>query len=141
MIHTDNRSIVEVRQGDLILDALSNGIRKLLSYYAQSYNNKYKRTGSLFRQKTKIKCLTKPDRPLSEFESVDDSIKNCFNYIHSNPVIAGHVENAEDWEFSSFREYAGIRKNSFCNLELAKLYCGIDAENFKTTTSKNKMEE
>ncbi len=30
------------------------------------------------------------------------------NYIHQNPVRAGFVENAEDWMFSSQRNYAGM---------------------------------
>ena len=28
-------------------------------------------------------------------------------YIHNNPVEAGFVENAEEWLFSSARDYSG----------------------------------
>ncbi|MCD6291035.1 MAG: transposase, partial [Anaerolineae bacterium] len=33
-------------------------------------------------------------------------------YIHLNPVIARLVQQAEDWEFSSYREYVGLRNGS-----------------------------
>jgi hypothetical protein len=29
-------------------------------------------------------------------------------YVHSNPVRAGLVEKAEDWLYSSARNYAGL---------------------------------
>ena len=130
MVHTDNRSIVEIKQGSLTIDVLSNGVRKLLSSYAQSFNNRNKRTGSLFRQKTKIKCLTDPDTLHSHFESVEDSLKNCFNYIHANPVLAGLVETEEEWEFSSFRDYAAVRKPTFCSFDLAEKFCNYNSGNF-----------
>jgi len=31
-------------------------------------------------------------------------------YIHLNPVFAGLVEHPEDWEFSSYPDYAGTRE-------------------------------
>ena len=30
-------------------------------------------------------------------------------FIHMNPVLTGLVERPEDWEFSSYREYIGMR--------------------------------
>ncbi|MEE8391301.1 MAG: hypothetical protein V3S14_10980 [Anaerolineae bacterium] len=30
-------------------------------------------------------------------------------YIHLNPVTAGLVTRPEDWAFSSYRDYAGLR--------------------------------
>jgi putative transposase len=29
------------------------------------------------------------------------------NYIHNNPVVSGFVDSAEEWLFSSARDYAG----------------------------------
>ena len=34
-------------------------------------------------------------------------------YIHLNPVAAHLVSNPNDWEFSSCREYCGLRESSF----------------------------
>jgi hypothetical protein len=33
-------------------------------------------------------------------------------YIHLNPVAAGLVSKAEDWEFSSYRDYLGLRNGT-----------------------------
>ncbi|MDA3778747.1 MAG: hypothetical protein PF487_00705, partial [Bacteroidales bacterium] len=46
----------------------------------------------------------------------------CFNYIHQNPVKAGLVKNAVDWEFSSAVDYAGLRDGKLVNKPLAKEY-------------------
>ena len=50
----------------------------------------------------------------------------CFHYlpvrqagIHQNPMKAGLVEKMEDWEMSSFNEYAQPDNNSLCNKTLA----------------------
>ena len=33
----------------------------------------------------------------------------CFHYIHQNPLMAGLVNNLEDWEFSSYPDFIGKR--------------------------------
>jgi len=44
----------------------------------------------------------------------------CFNYIHRNPVKAGLVKKATDWEFSSARDYGGLLDGMLVNKKLAK---------------------
>ncbi|MBK8555522.1 MAG: hypothetical protein IPL65_07015 [Lewinellaceae bacterium] len=44
----------------------------------------------------------------------------CFHYIHKNPVRAGLASSAEAWEFSSAKDFAGLRNGSLCNYALAK---------------------
>ena len=34
------------------------------------------------------------------------------NYIHQNPVRAGLSKRLADWEYSSYRDYAGLRNGS-----------------------------
>ena len=36
-------------------------------------------------------------------------------YIHLNPVSSGLVNHPEEWEFSSYRDYIGIRKGGITN--------------------------
>ena len=36
-----------------------------------------------------------------------DVIDQKVAYIHENPVVAGFVNNAEDWRYSSATDYAG----------------------------------
>ena len=130
MIYADERCSVKIKQGGIYIDPITNSIRKLLSAYARIYNNKYKQTGSLFRQKTKVKCISaieiKPNSP----DLVQDYYVNCFHYIHQNPMVAKLTARLEDWEFSSFQDYAGLRKGSLCQKDLAVLHCGYNPEGF-----------
>src|SRR6266540_4672310 len=55
MIYTDERCATRIKQGGIIIDPVTNSIRKLLSGYARVFNKQNNRSGSLFRQKTKAK--------------------------------------------------------------------------------------
>ncbi len=126
MVHTDERCNVSIKQGNIYLDPVTNSIRKLLSGYARIFNNEYKHTGSVFRQKTKSKCLSAITiEPGSSF-LIQEYYVNCFHYIHQNPVVAKLSKRLEDWEFSSFRDYAGLREGTLCQKDLAALHCGYD---------------
>ena len=85
---------------------INHAIAIILRSYAQAINKQQKRTGSLFQQKSRAKNLSEYD---------DSYLLVCFNYIHQNPINAGLVEKMEDWEFSSFRDYAGLRRGTLCN--------------------------
>ena len=61
---------------------------------------------------------------------LQDYFVNCFHYIHQNPFVAKLATRLEDWEFSSFRDYAGIRDGTLCQKELATLFCSYQPENF-----------
>jgi putative transposase len=130
MIYADERCDSKIKQGGIYLDPITNSVRKLLSGYARIYNNQYRQTGSLFRQKTKAKCISaieiKPNSP----DLVQDYYVNCFHYTHQNPFVANLVEKLEDWEFSSFQDYAGIRNGTLCEKDLAAIHCAYNPENF-----------
>jgi len=98
-------------------------IANLLSSYTQAVNKQQNRSGSLFRSKTKSK-------------KIDDLYYalTCFLYIHQNPLRANLTNHLDDWMFSSYRDYAGIRKGDLCNMELAK-------ELFELPNSTSKFEE
>ena len=110
MIFTTRYSVVERKIGNLMMPALNNGFRQLLSSYSQAINKQEGRSGSLFRQRTKAKLLENNDEyyPLI-----------CFNYLHQNPFKAGLVTKMEDWEFSLFQDYVGMRKGTLCDQNLA----------------------
>ena len=90
------------------------------------------KTGSLFRQKTKIKSLS--DAEILIGAKRQDYYFNCFHYIHQNPYRAGLVKKLEDWEFSSFKDYAGLRNGTLCNKELGSEFCSYDPKNFIKTS-------
>lgn len=83
------------------VEIVKNNIGILLSSYTKAINKAYNRTGSLFQQHTKTKLL------------VDDNyLLMAIAYIHQNPIWNGLVEKMEDWEISSYRDYAGLRKGT-----------------------------
>ncbi len=100
---------------------LSNGFRLLQSSYAQYINKKYERTGSLFRQKAKAK---------STADGSGQYRLTAFHYIHQNPLKAGLVTKLEDWQFSSFADYAGLRNGTLCNKILAQQLTGFSTTDF-----------
>jgi len=89
----------------------SRKLGSLLSSYAKAINKKYRRSGSLFRQKTKAKCLS------STRQSGERYIRTCFHYIHQNPLRAGIISDLHQWAFSSYRDYAGLRNGTLPDLE------------------------
>ena len=103
-----------IQNKEKIVNPLNRQIGIIQSSYTKAINNRYGRSGSLFRQNTKAKSLTEQDR-----DKIDTGV-NCFFYIHQNPLKAGLVKKLEDWEFSSFKDYAGMRNGDLCNKDLAK---------------------
>ncbi|HZK44064.1 MAG TPA: transposase [Syntrophomonadaceae bacterium] len=65
--------------------------------YVMYFNKKYKRVGHLFQ-----------DRYKSEIVDSDRYLLELSKYIHNNPVKANIVENARDYEWSSFRHYINM---------------------------------
>ena len=89
----------------------------------QGINRRRNRTGNLFQQRTKAKCLN------LEFSS-NDYLRICFLYIHQNPLVAGLINKLEDWPFSSFVEYLNQSNYKLCNRTLAKEMIHLDWNNF-----------
>lgn len=98
---------------------LSANIGFLLSSYTQAINKQNHTTGSLFQQKTKAK-------------EINNGIygTTCFHYNHQNPWKAGLVNKIEDWDYSSFKDYAGLRNGTLCNKQLAFDLLNLNKENF-----------
>jgi hypothetical protein len=84
----------------------------------------------VFRQKTKSKCLTDIKIVTGMPAAIMNYYIHCFHYIHQNPFRAKLVTNMEDWEFSSFKDYCGLREGTLCNKEMAEKFCGYTPENF-----------
>lgn len=95
---------------------LTRGIGTLLSSYTQALNKLISRRGSLFSHKTKSKLIDKN----SEY------LFNCFMYIHQNPMIDGLVNKIEDWSYSSFPDYIGIRSGVLVNKNIIPEVLRID---------------
>ncbi len=104
----------------------------LLASYARAINKEQERSGSLFRQKTKAECVTCNKGITPSFLNTQSGTliktpnhenlytQRCFDYIHHNPVKAGLVKRAIDWEFCSYRDYCGKSNGALVNKRAAK---------------------
>ncbi|WP_240386234.1 hypothetical protein [Balneola vulgaris] len=112
LINNDYEAEYDCNDRTKKLNPLNKSIGSLLSSYTQRINRKRGRSGSLFRKRTKAKSLN------DKMNKDDDYLLNCFLYIHQNPIRAGLVSKYEDWEFSSYKDYAGLRNGKLCDKDL-----------------------
>lgn len=117
---------------------LNQSIGIMLRSYTIAINKQENRTGTLFRKQTKaqcINCLEELSPPYSIINGVTsisqkDYPQVCFEYIHNNPVKAMMAEKPEDWEFSSAKDYLGLRKGNLINRNIAEQYIDFSREGF-----------
>ncbi len=74
------------------------------SAYAQAINAQQKRRGPLFQGRYQAKHVAH-DRYLVELS----------RYIHLNPVRARLCKHPQDWQYSSYQDYIGLRNGSLPN--------------------------
>jgi putative transposase len=96
-------------------EAISNTMKRIGGSYVYWYNWQYGRIGPLFQ-----------DRFKSEAVEDDSYFLTVLRYIHQNPVKAGLVEKAENYEWSSYREY--FKDSTMVNLEFALKILGGNKE-------------
>ena len=90
-----------------LAEALASVIHRIATAYAHYYNNKYFRCGHLFQ-----------DRFKSEPVNDQGYFFTLLRYIHQNPMAAGLSKGIDDYEWSSWKEYAGYRgcTSGFCDI-------------------------
>lgn len=121
LVYSDERTIQTIKIGNLERNTLSEGIRNLLQTYSKAINKQNNTTGSLFQQNTKAKEIIKGSK-------LYDLV--CFHYIHQNPIKAKLVNKMEEWQYSSFSDYYGLRNGTLCNKELAIQLLDINMKMF-----------
>lgn len=75
--------------------------------YTKSINKRFDRTGAVFQGAFKAKHI-------EEYEY----LLHLSRYIHLNPVRAKLVRSPEEWEFSSYRDYVGLRNGTLPSVEI-----------------------
>lgn len=119
LIHANTDSVIEIKDGSFPRQQFSQSIKQLLSSYTKAINKQKGFTGSLFQQKTKAVCVTDNNQFYGS---------TTFHYIHQNPFKAGLVKKIEDWDYSSFKDYIGLRNGNLCNKQLAFQLLDLDRE-------------
>ncbi|MEH2306707.1 transposase [Nostoc sp.] len=91
-------------------ETLSDAMKSLSLSYTKAINKRFNRSGVLFQ---------------GRFQSIHilqtDYFLNLSRYIHLNPVKAELVLKPEEWEFSSYLEYAGLRGGTLPKTEYIKM--------------------
>jgi REP element-mobilizing transposase RayT len=88
-------------------DDLSATMQAMTVAYAKGINKKHGRVGRLFQAPFKAIHVARQDY----FEVL-------LTYIHRNPIEAGLAVSADAWEFSSYRDYVGLRKGTLVRTSL-----------------------
>ena len=107
---------------------LQESIAIMLRSYTRAINIQEKRSGSLFKPHTKAECLTKFQGITPSFYGNQINVRIpekeypivCWNYIHNNPVTANMVDRAEEYIYSSCRDFIGLRDGKLINKNRAK---------------------
>jgi REP element-mobilizing transposase RayT len=77
---------------ETLCEQLSAGLHRLNGLYAREFNERYARRGHLFG-----------DRFWSGLIEDDDELRDVCAYVVNNPVRAGLVETAAEWQWSASR--------------------------------------
>ena len=79
-------------------DSFSHHMQLLTISYTKAINERYERVGAVFQGAFRAKRIDRPEYLL-----------HLSRYIHLNPVRAGLVTRPDDWVYSSYLEYVGLR--------------------------------
>ena len=86
---------------------VSKFMHLLHTSYAYYFNKKYKRCGPLFQDRYKQRII-----------SSDEYLMWLSAYINGNSEIHGITKRSDDWQYSSYLDYAGKRNGILCNKEI-----------------------
>jgi len=94
----------------LVVAPLSDGLAAAMqacgTSYTKAINKRRKRSGTLFE---------------GRFQAVEvktaEQLSHLSRYVHLNPVKARLVTRPQDWEFSSYRDYLGLRAGTLAQPE------------------------
>jgi len=111
-------------QSNKTKSSLQSAVGVLLRSYTRAIQNQENFQGSLFQQKTKAQLLNKSSGNGLNHPAI------CMHYIHQNPKRAGLTTNLEEWQYSSFNDYANLGLGTLCNKATGFSITGIKPENF-----------
>lgn len=96
---------------DLGIDRL---LTKICTSYAMYFNRKYEKVGNLFQDAFKAKVLEN-----------DSYLTYLSAYIHNNP------QNTQNYPYSSFLDYCGLRDGTICDKSLLLGFFNNDRQKYK----------
>ncbi|GAB4480897.1 MAG: hypothetical protein OHK0031_02390 [Anaerolineales bacterium] len=97
------------QNGDMMISAFMQAV---FNIYSKAFNTKYQHTGTIFEGPYKAIAV----------DSTPYVLHLC-RYIHRNPVDAAIVVRPEQWHYSNYAEFVGLRNGSLVDRDFV-------AENF-----------
>ncbi|MBI5934717.1 MAG: transposase [Chloroflexi bacterium] len=96
---------------------VSLAMQKFGISYTKAINKRFDRVGALFQGQFQAK-------PIQSYEH----LLNLCVYIHGNPVKDGLVSLPENWEYSNYLEWMGLRKGSLVHRDFIEQNFGSSEE-------------
>jgi len=85
--------------------------QRVFNSYSKAYNKRYGHSGTLFEDNYRI-------IPVEE----EAYLLHLCRYIHANPVKDGLVDHLEDWAYSNYHEWVGLRNGTMVDRDFIKSY-------------------
>ena len=98
-------------------------LQRIFNSYTKAINKRYRRSGTLFEGRFKVTEIYE-----------DKSILEVCRYVHRNPLDDGLVDNLEEWQFSNYPEWIGLRNGVLCDREFIKKHFP-DSDTYKKYVS------
>jgi REP element-mobilizing transposase RayT len=113
----DKQSLEFSNNSELYNQKISNAMMRLSVSYTKAINKRFNRVGSFFQGQFQAKPVRN-----------DIHLLNLCVYIHSNPVKDGLVALPENWTYSNYPEWLGLRNGSLVDRDFIQEHFGTSAE-------------
>jgi len=92
-------------------------IQHTFNSYTKAFNKRYQRSGTLFEERYQAIHI---DR--------DEYLLHLCRYIHGNPVKAGLAQAPENWAYSNYLEWIGLRQGDLVDREFVRAHFPVSAD-------------
>jgi putative transposase len=85
--------------------------QRVFNSYSKAYNKRYDHSGTLFEGPYKARRIER-----------DDHLLHLCRYIHANPVKHGLVSQPEEWPYSNYPEWVGLRSGELVDRAFVEVH-------------------
>ncbi len=109
LMPTHYHLLIRVKEDVMDPVLVSTAMQKLAVSYTSMANRRYDRVGALFQGRFQSLWVT--DHAY---------LRTLCIYIHANPVKDGLVDHPEDWPYSNYQEWIGLRNGSLVDMDFVE---------------------
>ena len=85
--------------------------QRVFNSYTNAHNKRYGRSGTLFEGPYRVRLVDE-----------ETYVRHLCRYIHANPVKDGLVARLEDWPYSNYLEWMGLRSGTLVDRDFVRDY-------------------